>query len=66
MKRRATLTHRGYLYAQKHVRYVKTSVFEPPPVPSVSESRMMLGIAWRAGYLAAQNDMRRKRAKTPR
>jgi hypothetical protein len=54
---RSTLTHRGYLWAQKRVS--KVQVFEQPPL--ISQRRMQAAEAWVAGYKAAQNDAREKR-----
>lgn len=53
-----TLIHRGYLYAQKHV--------QPAPlfdgkVTHTSDERMKHAVTWRAGYLAAQVDRRRRK-----
>lgn len=53
-----TLIHRGYLYAQKRV-----PKLDPNATPS--EHRMMHAVSWRAGFLAAQVEARR-RAKTHR
>lgn len=53
-KRKTTLRHRGYLYAQMRLS-PETAMCE-----NVSIRRMKLANAWRDGYLAAQNDARRK------
>lgn len=62
-RRTPTLIHRGYLYAQKHVR---ASAKFPIGVASPSaEVRMMIARGWREGYLSAQRDhAKRKTDKT--
>lgn len=52
-----TLIHRGYLYAQKRAPVPKAF---PPP----HEHRMQHAITWRAGYMAAKVDARRRAAKS--
>jgi hypothetical protein len=57
--RKLSLIHRGYLYAQKHIRQRSRSVFEPDPGPPTSEQRMTVARAWREGYMSAQRDARK-------
>lgn len=52
-----TLIHRGYLYAQKHVS--SAPLFGMAPM-TTSDARMLHAVTWRAGYLAAQVDARRR------
>lgn len=59
-----TLLHRGFLYAQKRVTVPTQTLFAPPVVPLASEIRMRHAVSWRAGYLAAQVDARRRAAKS--
>ena len=54
MKRKTTLLHRGYLYAQKKI--VRNT---PPAEAPISEERMRHATTWRAGYIAAILDARR-------
>jgi hypothetical protein len=54
-RRTPTLIHRGFLYAQARVeRY-----FNEHP-DAFTARRMSHAAAWRAGYLAAQNDRKRR------
>lgn len=55
-----TLLHRGYLYAQKRVAVPAQQLFAPSVAPLASEIRMRHAATWRAGYLAAQVDARRR------
>lgn len=55
-----TLIHRGFLYAQQNTS--PSPMFGGPTVENTSVKRMRLAEAWRAGYLASNND--RRRAKT--
>lgn len=53
-KRRITLRHRGYLYAQGHMTPLSLAI-DPKEITS---RRMKIAEDWRAGYLAAQRDAR--------
>lgn len=58
-----TLLHRGYLYAQKRVTVQSQPLFDGKVTASsthASEVRMAHAATWRAGYLAAQVDARRR------
>ncbi len=58
-----TLIHRGYLYAQKRVVVPSQPLFDGVTIASAthaSEVRMAHATTWRAGYLAAQVDARRR------
>jgi hypothetical protein len=59
-----TLRHRGYLYAQKHAKpsYPGFVILQDgrTTTENVSTRRMQFAEAWRAGYLAAMNDVRRR------
>lgn len=62
---RATLTHRGFLYAQKHgLSYIGPSD-DLNSGRNVSARRMKTAQAWVSGYKAAQNDAREKRRGNP-
>lgn len=59
-----TLIHRGYLYAQKHVTVASQPLFDGKVTTgstNASEVRMAHAVTWRAGYLAAQVDRRRRK-----
>ena len=66
-KRTRTLRHRGYLFAQSHLKRFEDTIIAGAPYDgqnmreNISRRRMIVGEAWRAGYLAAQNDVRRKK-----
>ena len=53
-RRKISLLHRGYLYAQKRIRTQWDETMEP------SARRMEVGKAWREGYLAAVRDARKQ------
>lgn len=59
-RRTYSLIHRGYLYAQKRVKFHPTPIAPETP----SELRMVLAKAYRDGYLAARRDRRRNAKKT--
>ena len=59
-----TLLHRGYLYAQKRVTVPSQPLFDGKVTAGsthTSEIRMEHAKTWRAGYLAAQVDRRRRK-----
>lgn len=55
-RRTPTLLHRGYLYAQERV---APDIRVKPEI--TTRRRMRLAAAWKAGYMAAQNDAKRKK-----
>lgn len=58
-KHTPTLRHRGYLYAQGLID--STPLFDGRvTAPNNSVKRMKFAEAWRAGYLAAMKDARRR------
>ncbi len=55
MKRRATLSQRGYLYAAARV------IPGPYDEPQITDNRRWsLADAWKAGYAAAKRDAKKK------
>jgi len=60
--RKLSLIHRGYLYAQKHVRIIVRDIFSRATGMPTSEVRMIVARAWRDGYKAAQRDARKNRS----
>ena len=61
--RKPSLIHRGYLYAQKRVVVQARPLFDKTTTEdgmTASEQRMCHAKTWRAGYLAAQVDARRR------
>lgn len=55
-----TLLHRGFLYAQQNSS--PAPLFDRVTQENISAKRMRLAEAWRAGYLASNNDRRRKKS----
>jgi hypothetical protein len=59
MKRKTTLLHRGYLYAQKKIVQRPMANVAVP----ISEERLKHAGTWRAGYVAAVLDARRAKSR---